>query len=49
MRANALSITNLETLKARREYLLLKFAKKCTKSEHSPDLFSLNYDPHQEK
>ena len=47
--ANALSITNLETLKARREYLLLQFAKKCTKSEHSPDLFPLKYNPHQEK
>ena len=47
--ANALSVTNLETLKARREYLCLKFAKKCIKSEHICDLSPLNYDPHNEK
>ena len=47
--ANALSVTNLETLKARSEYLCLKFAKKCIKSEHSRDLFPLNYNPHHEK
>ena len=47
--ANALSATNLKTLKERRDYLCLKFAKKYARSEHSCDLFPLNYNPHHEK
>ena len=39
---NALRITNLQTLKARRSFLSLKFAIKCTKSEKTCDMFPLN-------
>ena len=46
---NALTVTNLETLKDRREFLCLKFAKKCTRSEQSMDMFPLNQNHHHEK
>ena len=46
---NALISTNMESLKARREYLCLNFAKKCVKSELSSDLFPLTENHHHEK
>ena len=46
---HALEISNLETLETRRKALCLKFAKKCTKSEHSQDIFPLNSNHHHEK
>ena len=38
----ALQVTGLETLKSRRNKLCLSFAKKCTKSELTNDIFPLN-------
>ena len=38
----ALKVTGLETLKSRRNRLCLSFAKKCTKSELTNDIFPLN-------
>ena len=46
---HALEMSNLETLETRRKALCLKFAKKCSKSEHSQDLFPLNPNHHHEK
>ena len=46
---NALLMTNLESLKSRRKTLCLRFAKKCTKSEHSQDMFPVNTKQHHEK
>ena len=39
---NALSVTDIETLPERREELCLHFAKKCTKSSKTADMFPLN-------
>ena len=38
----ALTETNLKTLKERREHLCRNFAKKCIKTGYSSDLFPLN-------
>ena len=40
--SNALFLTNLQTLKARRLMLSKVFASKCTKNERSKDMFPLN-------
>ena len=40
--SNALYITNLHTLKARRSILSKRFALKCTKNEKTRDMFPLN-------
>jgi hypothetical protein len=40
--SEALELTGLETLKARRKKLCLNFAKKCLKSEATRDIFPLN-------
>ena len=39
--ANALYLTNLKTLKARRSQLCKRFAIKCTKNEKTKDMFPL--------
>ena len=39
---NALSITKLETLKARRALLRKRFALNCTKNERTKDMFPLS-------
>ena len=39
---NALSLTGLETLAARRTKLCLNFAKRCLKSEKTSNMFPLN-------
>ena len=38
---NALAVTDLATLPERRDELCLRFAKKCTKSEKTSDMFPL--------
>ena len=43
----ALDVLNMDTLEDRREYLSLKFAKKCLENEKMKHIFPLNEKVHQ--